>query len=182
MLDGVSEVLITEERIADRVVELGEQISRDYAGKELLLVGMLKGAFVFLADLSRRITVSLTIEFVSISSYGSSTVTSGSVKIEKGIDGRFDGKHVLLVEDIVDTGYTLRMSRIAEDLLDRGAESVRVCTLLDKPCRRRVDLVPDYVGFEISDRFVIGYGLDFDGKYRNLPFVGVLEGESHRDL
>lgn len=172
-MDGLrtSRVLLSESQIAERVKELGYQISLDYEAKDLMVVGILRGSFIFLADLARNITVPLSIDFIALSSYGSSTQSSGKVKMLKDLDAGVEGKHVLLVEDIVDTGWTLSMSDIVNTLLSRGAESVRVCTLLDKPDRRRVDVEIHYVGFTIPDEFVVGYGLDFDGKYRNLPCV-----------
>ncbi len=170
----VSEILFTPDQIQARVAELGSQISTDYDGKDLLLVGVLKGAFVFLADLIRRISIPLAVDFVSISSYGSSTKTSGVVRILKDLEQSVEGKHVLLVEDIIDTGLTLKLSYIVENLRARKAASVSICTLLDKPCRRETDISAEYVGFQIPDKFVVGYGLDYDGLYRNLSYVGVL--------
>lgn len=171
------EVLLSEQEIASRVHELGVQISRDYQGKHLILVGILKGSFIFLADLIRSISIPVSIDFVGISSYGASTRSTGVVKITKDLDEGVEGRHILIVEDIVDTGWTLRLSYIEENLRARRAASVRVCTLLDKPSRREVDIHPDYVGFEIPNKFVVGYGLDYNGFYRNLPYVGVLKEE-----
>ena len=170
----IAEILIAEEQIAARVRELGKQISRDYEGKELLLVGVLKGAFVFLSDLVRNISIPVCVDFVAVSSYGDATSSSGIVKVTKDLDADVEGKHVLIVEDIVDTGWTLKMSYLTESLRAGKAASVRVCTLLDKPSRRKVDIKLDYVGFEVPNRFVVGYGLDCDGLCRNLPFIGVL--------
>jgi hypoxanthine phosphoribosyltransferase len=175
------DVLLSEEDISQRIRELGSQISADYEGKELVLIGVLKGSFIFLSDLVRQITIPLVVDFVSISSYGSSTTSTGIVRVTKDPDVDVEGKHVLIVEDIVDTGWTLKMSYLGENLRAANAESVRVCTLLDKPSRRQVEIELDYVGFEVPDRFVVGYGLDFDGLYRNLPFVGVLSEESNSD-
>lgn len=172
---GIAEILISEAQIAARVRELGEQISRDYEGKDLLLVGVLKGSFVFLSDLARCISIPVCVDFVSISSYASGTTSTGIVKVTKDLDANVEGKHVLVVEDIVDTGWTLKMSYLAENLHAGKAASVRVCTLLDKPDRRKVDVKLDYVGFVVPDRFVVGYGLDHDGLYRNLPYIGALE-------
>jgi hypoxanthine phosphoribosyltransferase len=172
--EGIAEILLTREQILERVEALGRKISEDYQGKDLMVVGILKGSFVFLADLIRCITIPLTVDFVAISSYGSSTKSSGVVRILKDLDESVEGKHVLIVEDIVDTGWTLRLSYIVENLYARKAASVRICTLLDKPSRRQVDVSLDYVGFEIPDRFVVGYGLDFKGYYRNLPFIAVI--------
>ena len=174
---NIAEILISEAEIAARVRELGEEISRDYEGKELLLVGILKGAFVFLSDLARNISIPVSVDFVSISSYGDATKSTGIVKVTKDLDTPVEGKHVLVVEDIVDTGWTLKMSYLTESLHAGNAASVRVCTLLDKPDRRKVEIQLDYVGFVVPDRFVVGYGLDLDGLYRNLPFIGALKEE-----
>ena len=175
--DGIGEILIPEDMISERVRELGRQISDDYQGKSLVLVGVLKGSFMFLADLIRNISVPHTIDFVAISSYGASTESSGTVTIEKDLSHDVEGKDVLIVEDIVDTGLTLKLSNITKNLIDRKAASVRICSLLDKPSRRQVEVYVDYVGFEIEDHFVTGYGLDFDGLYRNLPFICTLSRE-----
>lgn len=174
----IAEVLLTEDEIQLRVKALGQQISEDYRGKDLVLVGILKGAFVFLSDLVRHIEIPITIDFVAISSYGKSTKSSGIVRLVKDLDESVENKHVLLVEDIVDTGWTLRLSYIVENLYARKAASVRICTLLDKPSRRKAEVQLDYIGFEVPDRFVVGYGLDFQGYYRNLPYIGVLN-ENH---
>lgn len=174
----IAEVLLTEDEISLRVKALGQEISEDYQGKDLVLVGILKGAFVFLSDLIRHIEIPITIDFVAISSYGQSTKSSGIVRLVKDLDESVEGKHVLLVEDIVDTGWTLRLSYIVENLYARKAASVRICTLLDKPSRRKVEVPLDYIGFQVPDRFVVGYGLDFCGYYRNLPYIGVLN-EDH---
>lgn len=174
----IAEILLTEDEIHLRVKALGQEISRDYSGKDLVLIGILKGAFIFLSDLVRHIEIPITIDFVAISSYGQSTKSSGIVKLVKDLDESVENKHVLLVEDIVDTGWTLRLSYIVENLYARKAASVRVCTLLDKPTRRKVEVPLDYIGFEIPDRFVVGYGLDYRGYYRNLPYIGVLN-EDH---
>ncbi len=176
--DLISEVLFTPEQVSARVSELGKQISADYAGKDLVLIGILKGAFVFLADLIRAVSIPLEVDFVAISSYGASTKTSGIVRIVKDLEESVEGKHVLIVEDIIDTGLTLKLSYIVENLKARKAASVRICTLLDKPCRRETDISADYAGFVIPDKFVIGYGLDYDGLFRNLPFIGVLREET----
>lgn len=175
--NDIAQVLIPEENIQARVKELGEQISRDYAGKELVLVGILKGAAIFLADLVRHITIPVDYDFVAISSYGADTRTSGVVRLLKDLDSSIESKHVLVVEDIVDTGWTLRLSYIAENLRSRKAASVRVCTLLDKPSQRKVDVGIDYYGFIVEDKYVVGYGLDYDGKYRSLPYIGILKPE-----
>ncbi|MDH7482411.1 MAG: hypoxanthine phosphoribosyltransferase [Armatimonadota bacterium] len=177
MAEDIAEILISEEQIAARVAELGRKISEDYLGKELVLVGILKGAVVFLADLMRQISIPLLVDFVAISSYGPSTRSSGVVKILKDLDESVENKHVLIVEDIIDTGLTLKLSYLKDNLERRKAASVKICTLLDKPARRQVDIEPDYKGFTIPDKFVVGYGLDFGGLYRNLPFIGVLKEE-----
>lgn len=175
--EDVAEVLLTEEQIARRVQELGAQISEDYAGKDLMLVCILKGANIFLADLCRQITIPLSYDFVAVSSYGADTKSSGVVRILKDLDESVESKHVLVVEDIVDTGLTLRLSYLLENLRSRRAASVKICTLLDKPARRRVEVPVDYFGFKVEDQFVIGYGLDYGGMYRHLPYIGVLKPE-----
>ena len=150
----IAQVLLTQEQIAVRVAELGAQISVDYAGKELMLICILKGANIFLADLARQITLPLSYDFVAVSSYGADTKSSGVVRILKDLDESVESKHVLVVEDIVDTGLTLRLSYLLENLRSRRAASVKVCTLLDKPSRRRMDVPVDYYGFQVEDRFV----------------------------
>jgi hypoxanthine phosphoribosyltransferase len=173
---GVGEVLLEEDAIQARIRELGREISSDYAGRELLLVGVLKGAVFFMADLMRAITVPCEIDFMAISSYGASTDSSGVVRILKDLDINIEGRHVLVVEDIVDSGLTL--SYLVRNLESREPASLEVCSLLTKPGRREIEVDIRYVGFEIPNRFVIGYGLDFAERYRNLPYVGVL----HEDL
>ncbi len=164
-----SEVLISEKEIENRIAELGEQITRDYAGKSLLLIGILKGSVIFMADLMRRIRLDVEMDFMSVSSYGGATSSSGVVRILKDLDEDIRGKNVLIVEDIIDTGLTL--TYIKEYLEKRAPESLRIVTLLDKPARRKVDLEIDYIGFEVEDKFIVGYGLDIDQKYRHLPYV-----------
>ena len=173
MNDDIRDVLVSEEQLKARVSELGAQISRDYAGKDLVLVSILKGAVVFMADLMRAVTIPCSIDFMVVSSYGAGTTTSGLVKIIKDLDSDLSGKDVLIVEDILDTGVTL--SNLVPMLKMRNPNSVRICTILDKPSRRRADIRADYTGFEVPDEFVVGYGLDYDEKYRNLPYVGVLK-------
>ncbi|MCX6344442.1 MAG: hypoxanthine phosphoribosyltransferase [Armatimonadetes bacterium] len=173
----VIDILISEERLRERVRELGEEISRDYAPKPLLLIGILKGSAVFLADLLRCIDLTVDYDFVAVSSYGGEKSSSGVVRILKDTDAEVAGRDILIVEDIVDTGWTLRMSYLVENLLARNAASVKLCALLDKPGRRRVDIMVDYCGFQIDDEFVVGYGLDYEGRYRNLPYVGALKPE-----
>ncbi|HOV79012.1 MAG TPA: hypoxanthine phosphoribosyltransferase [Bacillota bacterium] len=165
-------ILFSGEEIQRRVAELGGQISADYAGKELLVVGILKGAMIFLADLVRHITVPTYFDFVAVSSYGASTQSSGVVRILKDIDRSIEGRHVLIVEDIVDTGLTLNY--LVENFKSRGPAGVKVCTLLDKPSRRVVPVDIDYNGFVIPDEFVVGYGLDYNERYRNFPYIMVL--------
>jgi len=166
-------VLVPREEIQAKTEELARRISEDYAGKDLLLVGVLKGGFMFLADLCRAITIDVSIDFISVSSYGNTTVSSGVVRILKDIDYDITGKHVLIVEDIVDTGLTL--TYLKDLFAAKHCASVKVCTILDKPSRRRVPLEVDYQGIVIPDKFVIGYGLDYAEKYRNLPDVCVIE-------
>ncbi len=177
MEEDIAQVLLTEAVIKQRVAELGAQISADYAGKDLMLVCILKGANIFLADLVREITIPLSYDFVAVSSYGADTKSSGVVRILKDLDESVESKHVLVVEDIVDTGLTLRLSYLLENLRSRRAASVKICTLLDKPSRRRMDVPVDYFGFRVEDQFVIGYGLDYAGMYRNLPYIGILKPE-----
>ena len=172
----ISETLISEEVIQRRVAELGAQITADYpnASEPLLIVGVLKGASLFLADLVRHIDRDVEFDFVALSSYGTATETSGEVRVLKDLDAAVNGKHVIIVEDIIDTGLTLRFSYLIESLLNRKAASVKVCVLLDKPSRRRVDVPVDYRGFEIEDKFVVGYGMDYGELYRNLRYIGVV--------
>jgi hypoxanthine phosphoribosyltransferase len=165
--------MLSEEEVDKRIKEIGEQISRDYAGRQVHLVCVLKGGSFFLCELAKRITVPVSLDFMSVSSYGSDTKSSGVVKIVKDLDESLKGKNVIVVEDIVDSGRTL--SYLLEMLKDRGPESLRLCTLLDKPDRRVIDVNVDYTGFQIPDEFVVGYGLDYDQRYRNLPYIGVVE-------
>ncbi len=171
----VEEVLLSESQILRRVYELGKQISADYADLDPLLLCVLKGGYVFLADLTRSLTIKHDVDFMAISSYGDGTESTGVVRILKDLDRDISGRHVLIVEDIIDTGRTL--SYLMQNLRVRQPASLKVCALLDKPSRRELDLEIDYTGFEIADRFVIGYGLDYAGHYRNLRFVGVLKPE-----
>lgn len=175
MQRDIKEILISKEELNEKVKQLGERISEDYKGKELVLVGVLRGGFIFLADLVREITIPVDIDFISVSSYGASTKSSGVVRIMKDIDININGKHVLIVEDLVDTGLTLKY--LKELLKTRGPASVKICTALDKPSRRAVEIEVEYDGITIPDEFVIGYGLDYAGKYRNLPDVCVLKPE-----
>lgn len=172
--EDVKKILFTKEDIQARLKELGAQITRDYQdAKSLLVIGILKGSCVFFADLIREIDLPLEIEFMSVSSYQDSSISSGEVKITKDVGTSVSKKHVLFVEDIIDTGFT--MSKVMEMFTERGAISVKLCSLLSKPDRRKVDIDIHYLGFTIPDEFVIGYGLDFAERYRNLPYVGVLD-------
>jgi hypoxanthine phosphoribosyltransferase len=172
-MNEIDEVLFTRDDIAKRVAELGAEITCDYEGKDLIVVGILKGAGVFMSDLIREINSPIRIDFMSVSSYGNSTVSSGIVRITNDLHQDIQGCSVLIVEDIIDTGNTLHYLR--EYLKNRGAEDVKICALLDKPSRRQVEVPVEYVGFEVEDRFIIGYGIDYAEKYRNLPFIGTLK-------
>jgi len=171
--DGkIGEILVSEEDLQRRVSELAEEISRDYAGRDLLLVGVLKGAVFFVSDLMRQLEVPVEVDFMAVASYGSATKSSGVVRILKDLDAAIEGRDVLIVEDIVDSGLTLQY--LMRNLGSRNPRTLEVCALLTKPERRKVDLPTRYVGFEIPDRFVVGYGLDYAERHRNLPFVAVL--------
>lgn len=165
-------VLLSEEEVDARIKELGEQISKDYAGEELHLICVLKGGVFFMCELAKRINVPMSMDFMSVSSYGNNTVSSGIVKIVKDLDEPIEGKNVLIVEDIIDSGNTLHY--LVDMLYKRQPKSIRICTLLDKPERRVADVHVDYTGFNIPDEFVLGYGLDYEQKYRNLPFIGAV--------
>ena len=167
------EVLLSEEEVDKRIQEIGDQISKDYAGKQVHLVCVLKGGCPFMCELAKRITVPVSYDFMAVSSYGSDTKSSGVVKIVKDLDESLKDKDVIVVEDIIDSGRTL--SYLMEMLRDRGPASLRLCTLLDKPDRRVINVDVDYTGFAIPDEFVVGYGLDYDQKYRNLPYIGVVK-------
>lgn len=173
--DDILKILLTEEQLKTKCAEMGARITRDYQGKNLLLVTVLKGAVVYLADLMRCIDLPCAIDFMVVSSYGSGTKTSGVVKIVKDLDQDLSGRDILIVEDILDSGMTL--SYLKGLLQSRHPASIRIATLLDKPSRRKVDLQADYVGYEVPDEFVVGYGLDYDEQYRNLPYVGILKPE-----
>jgi hypoxanthine phosphoribosyltransferase len=172
MHDDVEEILLTEEQIRERVGELGQQLAADYVGRFPVLVSVLKGSFIFLSDLIRSVPVPLSIDLMELSSYGASTESSGQVRILKDLSGPISGRDVIVVEDIIDTGLTLNY--LLHYLRDRNPSSVTICCLLDKPARRLAEIQIDYRGFTIPDRFVIGYGLDYDERYRNLPYIGVL--------
>ncbi len=171
----VERILISEEQLKNRVAEIGREITLDYQGKNPLLVSVLKGSIVFMADLMREVKVDCEIDFMSVSSYGRSSTSSGVVRILKDLDHDIAGKHIIVVEDILDSGLTL--SYILEMLKSRGAASIRLCTLLDKPERRKVSVAVDYSGFTVPDYFVVGYGLDYGETYRNLPYIGILKPE-----
>jgi hypoxanthine phosphoribosyltransferase len=175
MINDLEKCLVSKEEIAKKVAALSRQISIDYADKDLVVVGILKGAVIFMADLVREITVPLTMDFMAVSSYGSFTKSSGVVRILKDLDKTVENKDVLIVEDIIDSGLTLRY--LVDNLSTRRVASVRICTLLDKPARRKAQVTVDYKGFVISDDFAVGYGLDYNNKYRNLPGIYVLKPE-----
>ncbi len=177
-MNVIERVLISKKELDKQVEELGTRISKDYEGKELVIIGVLKGGFIFLADLARQITIPVDIDFISVSSYGDSSKSSGVVKIIKDVDINISGKHVLIVEDIIDTGLTL--NHLVELLKTRGPLSVEICAALDKPSRRKAEVHVKYKGIEIPDEFVVGYGLDYAGKYRNLPEVCILSKDVYQ--
>ncbi len=172
--EAVGTVMITEEQIQQRAREIGQQIAEDYRGERIVLIGILRGAVLWMGDIMKNTDLDMIIDFMAVSSYGGSKKSSGIVKINKDLDTDIEGKHVIIVEDIVDSGYTLNY--LKEYLEHRNAKSVRICTLLDKPAGRKADVEVDYIGFEVEDKFIVGYGLDFDQKYRNLPYISFLEG------
>lgn len=172
-MERITKVLIDEEKIAKRVAELGAQIEKDYEGKEPIVVAILKGSIIFYGDLVRKIKLPMRFDTMAVSSYGSGTSSSGNVKIKKDMSHDICGKDVLIIEDIIDSGNT--MKSLTALLEHRGANSIKVCAFLDKPSRRQTDFEADYIGYSIPDEFVVGYGLDYDEKYRNLPYIGVLE-------
>ncbi|WP_149735360.1 hypoxanthine phosphoribosyltransferase [Propionispora hippei] len=173
MMDDVERVLISTEELKQRIADMGRQISQDYAGKEILMIGVLRGAVIFMADLARAIDIPVAIDFMAVSSYGAGTSSSGVVRILKDLDETVEGKHILVVEDIIDSGLTLNY--LLDNIKSRKPASLRMCTLLNKPERRKVNVHIDYNGFTIPDHFVVGYGLDYAEKYRNLPFIGILK-------
>ena len=175
MENDIERVLFTEEELKRRVKELGGQLTRDFADKDPVFVGVLKGCFVFMADLLRSVDMHCTMDFMAVSSYGSGTTTTGAVKINKDLSADIEGRHVIIVEDILDSGKTLHY--LVDLLKSREPNSIEICTLFDKPERREVDVHAKYIGCAIPDAFIVGYGLDYDEKYRNLPFVGVLKPE-----
>lgn len=175
MEHDIQEILFSEEQLAKRVSELAEQINRDYADKEILLISVLRGSFIFMADLARKITRPCRVDFMSVSSYGKGSTSSGQVQITKDLSEDISGLHVIVVEDILDSGNTL--SYLLRLLEQRHPASIRLCTLLDKPDRRKVEVAVHYSGFTIPDAFVVGYGLDYAERYRNLPYIGILKPE-----
>lgn len=179
MTEDIKKVLINEEELQNIVKRLGKQISEDYKDKNLLMVSVLKGSVIFMADLMRNVSIPCSIDFMSVSSYGSGTKSSGVVKIIKDLDINIQGKDLLIVEDILDSGKTLNY--IQEILLARNPKSIRICTLFDKPERREVDLYAEYVGCKVPNEFIVGYGLDYNEYYRNLPYIGVLEEKVYKD-
>jgi hypoxanthine phosphoribosyltransferase len=178
MKDDIKEVLFSEQQLKEKIKEIGKKISEDYEGKELMLVGILKGSVPFMADLLKEVTIPCTMDFMAVSSYGNSTKTSGVVRILKDLDFEIEGKHVLIVEDIIDSGVTL--SYLIEYLKGRGAESIEIACLLSKPERRKVTIKVKYTGYIVPDYFLVGYGLDYAEKYRNLPYVGILKEEVYK--
>lgn len=174
MFDKQPAVMIGAEALARRVQELGDQIACDYKDRDLTVVGVLNGSFIFMADLARAIQLPIRCDFLGLSSYGSATESSGVVAITKDLSGPVEGRHLLIVEDIIDTGLT--MAYLLQNLRTRRPASVKIASLLSKPARRQVEVAIDYLGFTIEDRFVVGYGLDYDGRFRNLPYIGVVEG------
>ena len=173
MINDVEKVLLSEEQLSQKIAELGEEISKDYQGKEIVAICVLKGAILFMADLARAVKVPMALDFMAVSSYGNGTSTCGTVRILKDLDNSIEGKHVLVVEDIIDSGVTLKY--LLKNLKSRKPASIKLCTLLNKPERRRVEVDIDYCGFTVPDYFLVGYGLDYAEKYRNLPFIGILK-------
>lgn len=179
MISDIESVLLSAEELSKRVAEIGAEITADYVGKEILMIGVLRGAVLFMADLARAIKVPVAIDFMAVSSYGAGTSSSGVVRILKDLDEDIAGKHVLVVEDIIDSGLTLNY--LLANLKSRKPASIKLCTLLNKPERRKVNVKVDYNGFDVPDYFVVGYGLDYGEKYRNLPFIGILKPEVYSD-
>jgi hypoxanthine phosphoribosyltransferase len=177
VINDIQEVLLSADQIATRVKEIGDQISADYAGEEILMIGVLRGAVIFMSDLARSISIPVAIDFMAVSSYGASTTSSGIVRILKDLDEEVAGRHLLVVEDIIDSGLTLNY--LLDNLHSRKPASIRLVTLLNKPERRKKEVHVDYNGFTIPDHFVVGYGLDYAEKYRNLPFIGILKPEAY---
>lgn len=178
MKQDIKEILITSEQLQNKIQELGKQITEDYKGENLVLVCVLKGAVMFMSDLVKYIDIPIDMDFMAVSSYGSSTQSSGVVRILKDLDGSIENKNVLIVEDIIDTGLTL--SYLMENLKSRNPKSLKICTLLDKPNKRKADIKYDYKGFTVPDEFVVGYGLDYNEKYRNLPYICILKEKVYK--
>jgi len=178
MIKDIEKVLITEEQIIKRVKEIGNEISNDYKGKDLLIVGILKGSVIFASELIKNVTIPTEIDFMAVSSYGSSSETTGVVRILKDLDHSIEGKDIIIVEDIIDSGVTL--DYLLKYLKARKANSIEIVTLLTKPARRKVDINVKYCGFEVPDEFLVGYGLDYAERYRNLPYVGILKEEVYK--
>ena len=178
MLEDISRILFTEEQIKARVEELGKLISADFKGEDIVVIGLLKGCFMFIADLMRAIDTNVAVDFMVVSSYGSGVVSSGEIKVRKDYSIDIEGKNVLVIDDILDTGRTLAF--VKDYLIVKSPKTIKLCTLLDKPERKTSKVEVDYVGFSVPDEFVVGYGLDYDEKYRNLPFIGVLKPEVYK--
>ena len=178
--NDIKSILISEEEIQELVSELGDRINKDYEGKEVIFAVILKGSLVFAADLMRRLTMPVRLDFMQASSYGESAVSSGIINIKKDLDNVISGKHVLIIEDIIDSGNTL--AKLKQVLLERDPASVKICTLLSKPSRREMDVEVEYIGKDIPDEFVVGYGLDFNERYRNLPYIGILKPQVYANL
>lgn len=178
MLEDISRILFTEEQIKARVEELGKQISADFKGEDIVVIGLLKGCFMFIADLMRAIDTNVAVDFMVVSSYGSGVVSSGEIKVRKDYSIDIEGKNVLVIDDILDTGRTLAF--VKDYLIVKSPKTIKLCTLLDKPERKTSKVEVDYVGFSVPDEFVVGYGLDYDEKYRNLPFIGILKPEVYK--
>jgi len=174
----IKEVLLSKETLDKRVRELGAEITADYKGKEILMIGVLRGAVIFMGDLARAIDLPVALDFMAVSSYGTASSSSGVVRILKDLDESVEGKHLLIVEDIIDSGLTLKY--LMDNLMSRNPASAKICTLLNKPSRRKIAVDVAYNGFDIPDEFVVGYGLDYAEKYRNLPFIGVLRPEAYK--
>ncbi len=177
--NDIGEILYSEQQLEDIVQRIADRINQDYAGKNLLIVSVLKGSFVFMADLVRRLDIPCAVDFLSVSSYGSGTKSSGEVRILKDLDQSLEGKDILVVEDILDSGNTL--SFLLRTLSNRNPASIRLCTLLDKPERRQAEVYAEYIGAQVEDKFIVGYGLDYAEKYRNLPYIGVLKPEVYEN-
>ena len=178
MKDDIKKIILTENDICERIRQMGEQISKDYEGRDLVLIGVLKGSVMFMADLMKRITIPCSMDFMAVSSYGNATTTTGVVRILKDLDHEIQGKDVLIIEDIVDTGVTLKY--LMEYLKGRKPDSLNIACLLNKPERRKVEINVKYLGFEVPDYFLVGYGLDFAEKYRNLPYIGILKEDVYK--